>query len=68
MILNKIFACIFRNREGKTALQEACRQGFNDMVIELVKHKADVSTRDYEGNSALHVSYNVLDKLKIHSA
>ena len=42
--------------KGKTALQEACVQGINDIVLELFKHGADVSTRDSEGNSALHVS------------
>ena len=49
-----------RNKSGVTALQEASRQGLNDLIIELFKHGADISTRDSDGNSALHVKYSCL--------
>ncbi|XP_078486359.1 tyrosine-protein kinase HTK16-like [Ciona intestinalis] len=45
-----------RNLNGRTALQEAAARGFNDLVLELHKHGADVKTRDYEGSSALHLA------------
>uniref|UniRef100_F6SGK0 Tyrosine-protein kinase n=1 Tax=Ciona intestinalis TaxID=7719 RepID=F6SGK0_CIOIN len=45
-----------RNLNGRTALQEAAARGFNDLVLELYKHGADVKTRDYEGSSALHLA------------
>uniref|UniRef100_H2Z7A3 Tyrosine-protein kinase n=1 Tax=Ciona savignyi TaxID=51511 RepID=H2Z7A3_CIOSA len=45
-----------RNLNGRTALQEAAVRGFNDLVLELYKHKADVKTRDFEGSSALHLA------------
>jgi len=41
---------------GKTLLMLACSQGNEKMIKTLIKHHVDASFKNYDGNTALHIS------------
>jgi len=51
--------------EGATPLMDAVRAGFTDMVIKLVKHGADISMTNFNGETALDLAADKPDILAL---